>query len=59
MTFYGLMKTINISTLKSRASSILREVRRGMTYIVVFRDIPVAEIKHCGEYELVIQPPEK
>ncbi len=44
MTIFGHMKTINISTLKSKASETLRNVRNGESYIVMDRDIPVAEI---------------
>ncbi len=39
------MKTANVSTTKNRLSSILAEVKRGETYLVLDRNVPVARIE--------------
>jgi len=39
-----LVKTINVTTLKAKASQAIREVRAGETYIILDRDVPVARI---------------
>ncbi|MFP4377735.1 MAG: type II toxin-antitoxin system Phd/YefM family antitoxin [Spirochaetales bacterium] len=35
------MKTANVSTTKNKLSSILSEVKRGETYLIVDRDTPI------------------
>ena len=44
MTYYGKMKTTNISYFKSHLSQELRAVRNGERIIILDRDIPVAEV---------------
>ena len=39
------MKTANVSTTKNNLSSILAEVKRGETYLIVDRNVPVARIE--------------
>jgi len=39
-----LVKTINITTLKAKASQAIREVRGGATITVLDRDTPVARL---------------
>ncbi len=54
------MKTINISTLKAKASSTFRQVRRGMSFVVVSHDVPIAEIIPYREKPaLVIREPKQ
>ena len=43
-TYYGLVKTANVSSFKAHISAILRAVRAGERYIILDRDIPVAEV---------------
>ncbi|MBS0617275.1 MAG: hypothetical protein JSR44_03760 [Spirochaetes bacterium] len=38
------MKSMNITTLKAKASQAIREVRQGRIITVLERDIPVAQI---------------
>ncbi len=56
-TIYDLMKTINISTLKSKASSTFKEVRKGASFIVVSHDIPIAEIIPYKNTGIIIKNP--
>ncbi|HOO70662.1 MAG TPA: type II toxin-antitoxin system Phd/YefM family antitoxin [Spirochaetota bacterium] len=51
------MKTINISTLKAKASSTFREVRKGASFIVVSHDIPIAEIIPYKDADIIIKNP--
>ena len=48
-----LVKTINVTTLKAKASQAIREVRGGETYIILDRDVPVARIVPLEEDGLV------
>jgi len=54
------MKTVNISTLKAKLSAALRQVRDGDSFIVLDRDIPVAEIRpYHTKHALEIRKPVK
>ncbi len=58
MTYYGLVKTINISTFKARISEYLRMVRRGERITITDREHPIATVAPVEpEPELVIHPP--
>ena len=48
------MKVANVSTTKNTLSSILAEVKRGETYLIVDRSVPVARIEplHAGTEKL-------
>ena len=49
------METINVSTLKAQVSKILREVKNGVTFTIVERQTPVAELTRIDkEDELAI-----
>jgi prevent-host-death family protein len=39
------VKTANVSTTKNKVSSILAEVKRGETYLITDRNVPVARIE--------------
>ena len=43
-TYYGLVRTINISQLKAHISEQLRTVRKGQRLVILDRDIPVAQL---------------
>ena len=61
MTYYGLMKTSNISYFKAHLSQELRAVRNGERIIILDRDIPVAEVLpyDINKKKIRIQPPTK
>ena len=61
MTYYGLMKTSNISYFKAHLSQELRAVRNGERIIILDRDIPVAEILpyDINRKKIKIQSPAK
>jgi prevent-host-death family protein len=60
MTYYGHMKTINISTLKAHLSAELKKVRRGGRLVVMDRETPIAELVPYKEPErLLIRPPQR
>lgn len=52
-----LVKTINVTTLKAKASQAIREVRAGETYIILDRDVPVARIVPLEEEGLLSNMP--
>jgi prevent-host-death family protein len=54
-----LVKTINITTLKAKASQAIREVRQGATITVLDRDVPVAKIVPIGDDDLIITEPKR
>jgi antitoxin (DNA-binding transcriptional repressor) of toxin-antitoxin stability system len=43
-TYYGHVRTINISQLKAHISEQLRAVRKGQRLVILDRDIPVAQL---------------
>ncbi len=50
-TYFGHMRTTNISRFKSHISEELRRVRAGDHVVIVDRDIPVAEVIPYRERE--------
>jgi len=44
MTYYGLMKTINVSTLKKNLSAVLQKAKNGEIITVADRNDPIAII---------------
>ena len=59
MTYYGHMKTSNISYFKAHLSQELRAVRNGERIVILDRDIPVAEVVPYDKEKIRIQPPKK
>ncbi len=60
MTYYGHMRTINISQFKAHISRELRAVRQGERIVILDRDIPVAEVlPYRADQSLRVRPPEK
>lgn len=59
MTYYGHVKTTNISQFKTHISSMLRSVRDGDHIVIMDRDIPVARVTPYVEADqtLVSRPP--
>ena len=58
MTYYGPVKTINISTFKAKISEHLRSVRRGEKIIITDREHPIATVSPVEpEPEPIIQVP--
>lgn len=51
------MRTVNITTLKAKASQAIREVRGGSVITVLDRDIPVAKIVPIDDDALVSTKP--
>lgn len=54
MTYYSHMETINIATLKSTLSSVLKKVREGQVYQVLDRHTPIATILAFSDEQLTI-----
>lgn len=44
MTYYGLMKTINVSTLKKNLSAVLQKAKNGEAITISDRNSPIAII---------------
>jgi prevent-host-death family protein len=58
LTYYGLVKTINISTFKARISEQLKRVRKGERIVITDRDTPIAEVLPYEERpDLVLRSP--
>ena len=58
-TYYGHVRTVNISRFKAHISEELRRVRAGEHVVILDRDIPVAEVIPYREREgtFKIRPP--
>ncbi len=54
MTYNSHMETINVASLKSTLSTILKRVREGERLIVVNRDTPIATLNPYQETEIKI-----
>lgn len=54
MTYYSLVKTMNISVLKTHLSDALRSVRRGERIVVLDRNTPIAEVIPMSDKENLI-----
>jgi prevent-host-death family protein len=58
LTYYGLVKTINISTFKARISEQLKLVRKGERIVITERDTPIAEVlPYEKKPDLVLRSP--